>query len=435
MSKRFLHISDIHIGITLCGMDLTDDLRHILLTEIAENVLDRAEKEKHVDGIIAAGDIFDRETPSAEAEALWGEFLGKMYSRGVKVYCTSGNHDSAVRLASLESVIAPAHLYIPKPFSRSSPYRVERLDEVDIVMLPYITMSMVKAEFPEAAENIKSTAEAVKYVLDMARQEPGAQDRPHILAAHQAVGAAVGREAGAQQMIPPSVFEGFAYTALGHFHSGSNPCGAENVRYCGSPLCFSQNEANRSLDAASPVFVEQTGGSVLEGITEKAVDVIDIADDGSVSVSHIPLAPKRRVIAVRGTYEDIMAYYSGRNTAGDYFYIVLTSSDVPGDFDIQLRKKFPLNLSVRVDEERGAANSAGQFGFEVREDSFRGDFAEFFRQRTGGDIPDEVLSAAEYIFELTKKASRDGTLNKLCDMYPAISEDDEAEAQENGGDV
>lgn len=431
MSKRFLHISDIHIGITLCGMDLTDDLRHILLTEIAENVLEMAEKEKHVDGIIVAGDIFDRENPSSEAEALWGEFLGKLYARGVKVFCTSGNHDSAVRLASLESVMTPARLFIPRPFSRENPYRIERLDGVDIVMLPYITMSMVKAEFPEAAQDITSTEDAVRYVLRKVWQEPGAHDRPHILVAHQAVGAFSGREAGAQQTISPDVFEGFAYTALGHFHSGSNPCGKENVRYCGSPLCFSQNESNRSLDHASPITVEQTGGSIIGGVTGKAVDVIDLADDGSVSVSHIPLSPKRRVVAVRGTYDDIMAYYADRDASRDYFYIVLTSSDVPGDFELRLRKQFPLYLTVRVDEEKSAAESSGQFGFEVREDSFREDFAEFFRQRTGGDITDEVLSAAEYIFGLTKKASRDGTLNSLCERYPTISEDD----TENGGTV
>ena len=424
MSRRFLHISDIHIGISLCGMDLSQDIRHILIDDIAGRILDEARKDKPVDGLIIAGDIFDRGSTSAEAERLFGEFLGAVSSKGIKVFCTSGNHDSAVRMASYQKFMAYSGVYIPEPFSAEAPYRTESLGDVDVVMLPYISMAAVKGAFPETLDSVRNTQEDVRYVLGKVWEDPAAKGRPHILVAHQAVGLFVGKEAGSQQTISPSVFSDFTYTALGHFHSAGNPGGAENVRYCGSPLCYSLNEAKRGLDSSGCSYEAPAGGRVSMSIAEKTADIIDISDDGSVTVSQIPLEPEHRVVTVKGGYDDIMSFYSTRDTGNDYYYIILTSKDVPDGMNALLKDKFPLMLSVRFDDSLRKETDGAQYGGEIRLNSFREDFAQFFRQRTGEEPEEDVLSAAEFIFELTKTASRNGTLGELKERQPILCEED-----------
>ena len=69
---------------------------------------------------------------------------------------------------------------------------------------------------------------------------------------------------GKQATVDADAFSGFAYTALGHIHTPQNV--AENVRYCGSPVCYSASEAKAP---------------------DKFVDIIDI-DDKSVSVQSTP---------------------------------------------------------------------------------------------------------------------------------------------------
>lgn len=440
MSKRFIHISDLHIGITLCGADLMDDIRHILIDEIAGRIIDEASKDKPVDGLIIAGDVFDRGSTSAEAEALFGEFLTKVsIKKKVKVFCTSGNHDSSLRIAAHHGFLQLGGVYISQPFSGETPYRIESFDDVDVVMLPYISMVDVKSAFEETKDTVRNTQQAVRYVLDKVWEDPAAKARPHILVAHQAVGASVGKEAGSQQIISPSVFSDFTYTALGHFHSAGNPAGVENVRYCGSPLCYSLNEAKRNLESEECSRETPNGGKISVSVTEKTVDIIDVDDDGNVTVSQTALVPLHRVVTVRGAYSDIMSYFSTRETDKDYYYFLLTSEDIPEGMNALLRDKFPLMLSVRLDESLRSRKKEKQLGGEIRLNSFREDFARFFEQRTGEAPDDDVLSAADFIFELTKEASNNGSLAQLKAGAPILSEEEkvkvkaDAAAKNKGG--
>ena len=58
---KFLHTADLHIGLRLCEYSMIADVRHIL-KEIAEIAV-----REQCGAVIAAGDIYDRSVPSAEA--------------------------------------------------------------------------------------------------------------------------------------------------------------------------------------------------------------------------------------------------------------------------------------------------------------------------------------------------------------------------------
>ena len=66
---KLLHMADLHLGKTVNGMNFIEDQRHVLT-----QVLELMEKEP-VDGLLLAGDIYDRSIPPAEAVTLFDWFL------------------------------------------------------------------------------------------------------------------------------------------------------------------------------------------------------------------------------------------------------------------------------------------------------------------------------------------------------------------------
>ncbi len=58
---RFLHLSDLHLGKRVCEFSMLDDQRYIL-----EQVLSLLDT-RPVDGVLLAGDLYDKPVPPAEA--------------------------------------------------------------------------------------------------------------------------------------------------------------------------------------------------------------------------------------------------------------------------------------------------------------------------------------------------------------------------------
>lgn len=92
---HFFHLSDLHIGKQLYGYSLLEDQEWIL-TEIYELI-----REKRPDGVLIAGDVYDKSVPAAEAVTVFDRFLTKVsrLEPKIPVLIISGNHDSPERLA------------------------------------------------------------------------------------------------------------------------------------------------------------------------------------------------------------------------------------------------------------------------------------------------------------------------------------------------
>ena len=64
---KFFHLSDLHIGKRVNEFSMLEDQKYILMQIL------KAAKEHQPDGIILAGDIYDKPVPAAEAvEELFG---------------------------------------------------------------------------------------------------------------------------------------------------------------------------------------------------------------------------------------------------------------------------------------------------------------------------------------------------------------------------
>ena len=90
---KLVHLSDLHIGKRVHEFSMIEDQKYIL-----KQIGDIVERVK-ADGVLIAGDVYDKTVPSAEAVQVFDSFLTRLSGAGIPVYMISGNHDSAERLS------------------------------------------------------------------------------------------------------------------------------------------------------------------------------------------------------------------------------------------------------------------------------------------------------------------------------------------------
>ena len=169
---RFLHLSDLHFGRSLCEYSLLEDQRHWCRQLLA-----------HLDGIqydavLIAGDLYDRAVPSAGAVELCDWFLAELAGkRSIPVLCIAGNHDSPQRLSFASSLYRAAGLYMAAIPERKLA-RVTLEDQwgpVDFFLLPYLTPGDGRTLFPQ--EEIHTFQDAYATLLRENREEIAAAPR------------------------------------------------------------------------------------------------------------------------------------------------------------------------------------------------------------------------------------------------------------------
>ena len=289
---RFLHLSDLHLGKRVCEFSMLDDQRYIL-----EQVLSLLDA-RPVDGVLLAGDLYDKPVPPAEAVRLLDWFLTELAARGLPVFAVSGNHDSADRIAFGARLLAGSRVYVSPVFA-APPAPITLTDEygpVDIWLLPFLKPAAVRHVFPD--EKIESYNDAIGCVLNACAPDPA---RRNVLVAHQFVAGAAVCESeepsvGGVDSIDVSLFEGFDYVALGHLHSPQK-VGRDTVRYAGSPLKYSFSEAHQ----------------------HKAALFVTLGEKGSVRFEAAPLTDEQDVTdalaRLRVIYPNLMRLdYDNRRT-------------------------------------------------------------------------------------------------------------------------
>ena len=80
---RFLHTADLHIGKRVNEFSMLEDQEYIL-----RQILKTADKEQ-VEAVLIAGDVYDKQVPSAEAVRLFDCFLTQLNSRKLPVFVRS----------------------------------------------------------------------------------------------------------------------------------------------------------------------------------------------------------------------------------------------------------------------------------------------------------------------------------------------------------
>ena len=127
---KFFHLSDLHLGKRVHDVSMLEDQAYIL-----GQILQLIDQEKP-EGLFLAGDIYDRTTPPAEAVELLDKFLCQLAQRNLSVFISSGNHDSAERLAFGSRLMEGSGIHIQPVYDgQITPHS---LGNVDIYKLPFL---------------------------------------------------------------------------------------------------------------------------------------------------------------------------------------------------------------------------------------------------------------------------------------------------------
>nr|WP_296006467.1 exonuclease SbcCD subunit D [uncultured Veillonella sp.] len=132
---RLLHTADWHLGRIFYGQYLTDDQAHVL-----ENQFFSILKDEKIDGILLAGDVFDRAVPPIEAIELWDSIITRLaMDYKVPLFVVSGNHDGAERLEVGRSMLSRSGIHIwGSPHHALQPFEFEGPDgKVAICPMPF----------------------------------------------------------------------------------------------------------------------------------------------------------------------------------------------------------------------------------------------------------------------------------------------------------
>ena len=311
---RFLHTADWHLGRIFYGQYLTDDQAHVL-----EHQFFTILKEEKIDGILLAGDVFDRAVPPIEAIELWDAIITRLaMDFKVPLFVVSGNHDGAERLEVGRSMLSRSGIHIwGSPHHALQPFEFESSDgKVAICPMPFseprrigdalgLSASESKTVDTDIADDTlfsyvddkeQETSELNLHNYDqmyqawsdyLYKQLPKRMRSIAISHAFVMGGEVGGSErtlsVGGSEQVSPHIFKNFHYTALGHLH-GPQRMGADHIRYSGSPLKYSFDEHAQ----------------------KKSFTIIDLDTKGKVDISTIPVEAKRDVVILEGYFEDLL---------------------------------------------------------------------------------------------------------------------------------
>ena len=311
---RFLHTADWHLGRIFYGQYLTDDQAHVL-----EHQFFSILKDEKIDGILLAGDVFDRAVPPIEAIELWDSIITRLaMDYKMPLFVVSGNHDGAERLEVGRSMLSESGIHIwgsphhalrpfefessdgrvaicPMPFSEprrigdalglnSSESKPVDTDMTDDTLFSYVD----DKDQEEVALNLHNYDQMYQAWSDYLYKQVPKRMRSIAISHAFVMGGEVGGSertlsVGGSEQVSPHVFKNFHYTALGHLH-GPQRMGADHIRYSGSPLKYSFDEHEQ----------------------KKSFTIIDMDTKGKVDISTIPVEAKRDVVILEGYFEDLL---------------------------------------------------------------------------------------------------------------------------------
>lgn len=338
--------------------------------------------EHKPDGIMIAGDVYDKSIPSEDGVNLFDRFLTDLHNKNIAVFIVSGNHDSSERLNFGGRIMDKNRIYISGTFKGKLDKVIltDEYGEVHISMLPFVKPAHVSRYYPE----VETYQQAVEAVVRAADIDTGVRN---ILIAHQFITSGDKQpercdsenvSVGGLDNIDASVFEPFDYVALGHLH-GAQGIGRDTVRYAGSPLKYSFSEANHI----------------------KGVMLLELGQKGSLTITKLPLTPLRDLRQIKGPIDALTdeKYYNQANTQ-DYIHAILTDEDEVYDAIGRLRSIYPNIMRLDFENARSAWNENLKFAAdEVEKKNPLELFEEFYQNQNNISISEKQKEIMNKLFE------------------------------------
>lgn len=289
---RIIHTSDWHLGQYFYGKSRANEHQQFLtwlLTQVTKH---------NIDAIIVAGDIFDTSTPPSYAREIYFDFIAKLHLTNCQLIILAGNHDSVAMLGESQSVLASLSTHVITHVNPLSAGNTEQnksilsqqvfplnnqVGEISAIVcaIPFVRpRDVIKSRAGQSASDKQQNLQQAisdhyqnlyKHALELAntiKQDQGCEV-PIIATGHlTALGVSVSDSKsdsvrdiyiGSLEAFPASAFPPADYIALGHIHRAQKVAKSDHIRYCGSPIALSFDEAKQDKRV---LMVEFTQGKL-----------------------------------------------------------------------------------------------------------------------------------------------------------------------------
>ncbi len=374
---KILHVADLHIGRYFNGMSLLEEQKKMLKRII--NII----KEEAPEVVVIAGDLYDRSIPREDAVKVNDEFLTELVKLGKKNILITGNHDSHERVGFLNSLLEDRGLTVENNVKR--PLRCITLKDefgpVEFYLFPYRDTANLKTIYE--LESFRDDTliyerifkESVRmnhnrkvlvyhgFVAGSARDEVAESESERIISV------------GGHDFIRTTVFEPFNYVALGHLHKPQWVVEGK-IRYAGSPMKYSFSEEKH----------------------EKSVSIIELDEEGNVTLKEVPLKPVKDVVTIEGSFNEIMNMdYKGNNE--DYIRVILKDKEEILEPMMRLRTKFPNILELqRERDQKEILNEYSDYSIIQKNDMTKL-FKDFYKLKNDREIEEKNLDIIKELVE------------------------------------
>lgn len=365
---KLFHTADWHLGKLVQGVYMTEDQQIVL-----EQLLKDIEVERP-DAVIIAGDLYDRAVPPTDAVQLLDKMLETIVLQlKVPVLAIAGNHDSPSRLDFGSRIMKAAGFHIAGELTHSFEPVVlnDAYGEVHCYLVPYTEPGNVRHLLGD--DDIKTHDDAMRKITERIKAgwDPAAR---HVLIGHAFVTPAGEPQdntsdserplsIGGAEHVSAKHFEGFTYTALGHLHQ-AHYVGNETVRYAGSPLKYSISEERH----------------------KKGYLIVEIGEEGAVSIAKRELVPRRDMRTVEGYMDEI----ERQPVNEDYVFVRLLDEAAVLSPMERVRSVYPNAMHV---ERKLAIRELTGEGASIEERSKMDElslFRAFYREVKGTELSPET---------------------------------------------
>ncbi len=389
INMKLLHTADWHIGRTLNGYSLLDEQKYAF-----KQILQIAKDEK-VDGIVVAGDIYDRAIPSTDAITTLNEMFKELnIDNKFPIYAISGNHDGAKRLNYGRDWMEFNNFHINTLLEEAfTPIETE---DTQLFLLPFFDPMDARVYYQQQGmdedkvKGIRTIGDAMTLVVnDMYKSFD--TDKKHILITHFAVSPSADKEieltsettskVGGLETVIASQFDKFDYVMLGHIHTHlASP--SDKIRYSGSPVKFNVKEAKMT--------------------TDKGIYIVD-TDEQPDKTDFRKITPGTDLIVLEETWETLLdpEFYSKQPVRKDWFAITIKEFDrsqhVSTNVRAQLQDIYGTVVELDYDnvEKKNDQEATSQNISQMSNEDVVG---KFFESITGDELSEEQKSLVDNIF-------------------------------------
>ncbi|WP_066016344.1 exonuclease subunit SbcD [Endozoicomonas atrinae] len=292
---RILHTSDWHLGQHFMGKSRESE-HQAFLDWLIELV-----KEQHIDALIIAGDIFDTGTPPSYARRLYSRFIVSLQNTPCQqLVVIGGNHDSVATLNESKELLACLNTFVVGGVSKESQDQVLVLKNSQgdpgaaICAIPFVRpRDVLESQAGESGEDKQQALQqaiAAHYQAIYTEAEKLAGDQLPIIATGHltTVGGQLTESVreiyiGTLSAFPVSAFPKAHYIALGHLHRPQIVAKQEHIRYSGSPIPLSFDEAG----------------------TDKQVIIVDFKKNELNKIESVMVPVFRPLISLKGSLDSI----------------------------------------------------------------------------------------------------------------------------------